>query len=150
MSGNYYLFVYIGLDLIPHFTEKLFAGSVRLSDVHAFMDLGVPYAYAAVILSGCIELACAISISFGFFTRLGSVFLFCYLIIASFLGHHFSLGFIWASSGGGWEYPVFWATLVLTFSVFAPYKFSVDAYLYREYALPRWIKKLIGSAERLK
>lgn len=34
--------LYIGLDLVPHFTEKLFAGpKTRADDVTSFQELGI-------------------------------------------------------------------------------------------------------------
>ncbi len=140
--------LYIGYDLIPHFTEKLFAGHIRMEDVDAFAQLGISHPYIVVIFAGIIEFLGSLSLSCGFFTRIGSIGLFIYIIVAAILGHHFELGFIWASHGGGWEYPVLWAMLILTFSIFAPYKFSVDRFMLNHLTLPKWIKHLIGEANK--
>ena len=136
----------IGFDLVPHFTEKLFAGSViRAEDVHAFAQLGVPHSLTMVIISGCIELAGAFSISCGFLTRLGAICFFIYLMIATFLGHHFMNGFIWAIPGGGWEFPVLWGVIILSFAVFGAGDFSLDYIFKNNYNVPNWIKHLMGG-----
>lgn len=139
--------LYIGYDLVPHFTEKLFAGSVRNADIAAFTALGIPDALPLVLLAGLIEFGAALSISCGFLIRAGAIGFSFYLLVASFLGHHFSDGFIWASPGGGWEYPVLLIILILSFALFAPYKFSVDINLQRHYKLPNWLIFLMGKAK---
>lgn len=137
--------LFVGFDLIPHFSEKLFAGPViRVDDLNAFIHLGVPSPLAMVLIAGLMEFGGALSLSCGFFTRLGSICLFIYLIVATTLGHHFSLGFIWASAGGGWEFPVFWSTLVLSFAVFGANRFSFDGYLKERFNLPKWVRFLMG------
>ena len=136
----------IGFDLIPHFCEKLFSGpAARALDIHAFTKLGVPHATVFVFIAGLIEFGGALSLSCGFLTRLGAIGLFTYLMVASYLGQHFSLGFIWASPGGGWEFPVLWSVLVISFAVFGSATFSVDGYLIDNYKLPQWLKFLMGT-----
>ena len=138
--------LFIGLDLIPHFCEKLFAGAaIRADDIQAFMHLNVPHPAAFVLVAGLVELAGALSLSCGFITRLGSFCLAIYMMVATYLGHHFSKGFIWASQGGGWEYPVLWTVLILSFTVFGAGHFSIDQYLKTKLTLPRWIKRLMGG-----
>ncbi len=138
--------LFIGLDLIPHFCEKLFAGPIiRNSDVQAFTQLGFDHhALLIVYIAGLVELAGCFSISCGFFTRLGSICLCLYLMIATIAGHHFSLGFIWASPGGGWEYPVLWSALILSFAAFGSNGFSLDFIIKKYTQPPRWIVWLMG------
>jgi putative oxidoreductase len=139
--------LFIGFDLIPHFCEKLFAGDlIRGLDVTSFTNLHVPHAQAMVIMAGFIELGGAFSVSCGFMTRLGSIALSIYLMVATYLGGHFLDGFIWASPGGGWEYPVFWTTLILSFAVFGGGGFSIDRWLKDHYNVPMWIRALMGGA----
>lgn len=138
--------LYIGFDLIPHFCEKLFAGpAIRADDIHAFTQLGVPHAALMVIIAGVIECAGAFAIACGFLTRLGSILLATYLMTATYMGHHFLKGFIWASPGGGWEYPVLWTALILSFAVFGAGDFSLDRSLKNTYKLPSWLKHLMGG-----
>jgi uncharacterized membrane protein YphA (DoxX/SURF4 family) len=142
----FFIRLYLGFDLVPHFTEKLLAGAaVRAGDISAFIQLNVPHPVFMVWLAGLCELGGAIALGCGFLTRLGSFGLFVYLMIATILGHHFSNGFIWANAGGGWEYPVLWSVLVLTFVLFGAGNFSVDRYLKDHYQVPRWIRHLMGG-----
>ena len=135
----------IGFIFVPHFTEKLFAGSaVRLDDVHAFVSLGVPHALFFVYCAGVLEFCSCLSIGCGFLTRFGAVGAFMYLMVASFLGHHFTLGFIWASPGGGWEYPMLWGALLLSFASFGGDGFSLDHALKDAFKLPRWVRFIMG------
>jgi len=138
--------LYLGFDLIPHFTEKLFSGSgPYLEDVHSFMALGLPQPDFLVYLAGCCELAASIAIALGFFTRLGAICTTVYLLVATLLGKHFLLGFIWARPGGGWEYPLLWSALTLSFAIAGANKFSVDYLLNQRFKLPKSIKWLMGN-----
>lgn len=137
--------MFVGYDLIPHFSEKLFAGAaIRTNDVMAFDKLHVPHAFAFVVIAGLCEFGGALAISCGLLTRLGAICLFVYLMVATYLGHHFELGFIWASPGGGWEFPVLWSVLILSFCVFGANSFSIDQVLKDRYQLPGFVKKLMG------
>lgn len=136
--------LYIGYDFIPHFTEKLFAGSLpRMQDVNAFMYLGVPHAEFFVWLAGLCEFGAAIALSLGLLMRIGAVGAAIYLMIATYLGHHFSLGFIWAGPGGGWEFATMWIILILCFAVTGAHEFSVDQRLEDTFKLPAFIRRLM-------
>jgi len=138
--------LFIGFDMIPHFCEKLFAGTtIRNVDVTAFANLHVPHAGLMVLIAGLIELGGAFSISCGFMTRIGSIGLAIYLLVATYLGGHFDDSFIWASKGGGWEYPVLWTTLILSFAVFGGGGFSIDRWLKDHWNIPMWIRFLMGG-----
>ena len=138
--------LFIGFDLIPHFCEKLLASSaIRNLDVQDFVQLHVPHAFAMVIISGLIEFGGALSISCGFMTRLGAICLSIYLMVATVLGGHFHDSFIWASKGGGWEYPVFWTALILSFACFGAGDISIDRWLKDHYQLPMWVRWLMGG-----
>jgi putative oxidoreductase len=71
--------------------------------------------------------------------------LIIYLLVATYLGHHFSIGFIWALPGGGWEYPILWASLIFSFIFFGGGGLSIDRALRDRYRMPRWILLLMGS-----
>ena len=115
----FFIRIFIAFIFIPHFTEKLFSGyAFREEDIQAFISLGIHDPLSFVILAGIIEFLCSFAIGCGFFTRVASMGAFVYLMVATYLGHHFSIGFIWASSGGGWEYPVLWAIILLSFGFF--------------------------------
>lgn len=137
--------MYIGFDLIPHFCEKLFAGTaIQAVDITYFASVHMPAPYYSVLLAGLIECCGALAIGCGFMTRLAAIILFIYIMLASIIGHHFENGFIWASAGGGWEYPLLWGILFLSFAVKGANRFSIDGVLQRKFNLPSWIIRLMG------
>lgn len=136
----------IGLILVPHFCEKLLAGpEVRQHLFVSFYQMGMPHYQLFVFIAGFIEMAAAFAISCGFLTRLASIGVVTYIMTASVIGEHFQKGFIWASPGGGWEYPVIWSILLLSFACFGAGDFSIDRYLKTRFELPNWIKHLMGG-----
>lgn len=138
--------LYVGLDLVPHFTEKLFAGpATRADDISSFQALGVPDALSFVLLAGVIEFSAAIGVGLGLFTRLAAVCTVIYLMVATVMGHHFLLGFIWASQGGGWEYPVLWSALILSFVFGGGRWMSLDEIISEHVKLPKWADVLMGD-----
>jgi len=136
--------LYVGLDLVPHFTEKLFAGpGPHMEDVQAFERLGVASPDFLVWLAGLCELGAAIGIGLGLFTRLAAIGAALYVLIATVLGNHFELGFIWAAAGGGWEYPVMWTVLLLSFAFAGAGRFSLDHVILQNAKLPGWLHMAI-------
>jgi putative oxidoreductase len=136
--------LYLGFDFIPHFTEKLFAGRFpRSEDINAFIYLGVPHAEFFVWLAGFCEFGAAIALSLGFMMRLGAIGAALYLCIATYLGHHFFLGFIWAGPGGGWEFATMWIVLVLAYAITGAHQFSIDQRLEDRFKLPKFLKLLM-------
>lgn len=140
--------LYVGFDLIAHCAEKLFAGRIPfLADVSAFAQLNVMDPTFFVRLSGLCELAGVISLGLGLLTRVGALGSALYLMIATFIGHHFFKGFIWALPGGGWEYPVMWSVFILSYIVLGADEFSIDSVLDKNFNLPIWLKRLMGVME---
>ena len=139
--------LYIGLDLVPHFTEKLFAGpATRADDVSAFQALGISDPLPLVLTAGVIEFSAAIGVGLGLFTRLAAICTVIYLMVATVMGHHFLLGFIWASEGGGWEYPVLWSALIVSFVFGGGRWMSLDEIISEHFKLPKWINALMGDS----
>ena len=136
--------LYIGLNFVPHFTEKLFAGYLpHMNDVNAFIHLGIPNADRVVWLAGLCEFGAAIALTMGLLMRIGAIGAILYLLIATYLGHHFSLGFIWAGPGGGWEFSAMWMALMLSFILTGYHVFSLDQQIEDKFKLPVVIKKLL-------
>ena len=132
--------------MIPHFCEKLFAGSaVREIGVAYFTSVHTPYPLFFVLLAGLIEFLGGLALSCGILTRVTSAGLCTYFLIASIIGGHFNNGFIWASPSGGWEYPALCAALFLSFFVKGAGLFSIDGFLQQSYQLPRWVVGLMGK-----
>jgi putative oxidoreductase len=138
--------LYIGFDLVPHATEKLFAGPTHFeSDVKAFAGFGLPVPEFFVILGGLCELGIAIGIGLGLLTRLAGYCAALYFLIATLIGGHFLNGFIWADAGGGWEYPVLMMALFITFSVRGAGPFSLDGVLGGRPEVPPMLSPLMAT-----
>lgn len=136
--------IYIGFDLVPHATEKLFAGPTHFEgDVKAFAGFGLPVPEFFVVLGGLCELGIAIGIGLGLLTRLAGYCSALYFLIATLIGGHFFNGFIWANAGGGWEYPVLMMVLFLTYAVRGAGPFSLDGVIAHKAWLPSGFGPLV-------
>lgn len=132
--------IYVGFDLVPHFTEKLFAGPAPFNeDVAAFASFGLPMPAAFVFIGGLCEFGIAVGLGAGFLTRFAVVGGTIYFLIATVIGGHFFNGFIWASPNGGWEYPVLMMVLMMSYAFIGAGRFSVDRALRDD---GRWPAKL--------
>ena len=145
-----FLRLYVGLDFVPHFTEKFFAGpEPHAADVAAFQALGLgEWSAPLVWLGGLCEFGAAVGIGLGLFTRVAAVGTALYLLIATIIGGHFQLGFIWATPGGGWEYPALWMVIVASFAYRGAGGFSLDGAICASRTVPRWIEWLMGGNGR--
>jgi putative oxidoreductase len=124
--------LYLGFNLINHSAEKLFSGPGPFhQDVSAFISLGVPDPASFVLLAGLCEFAGAISLGLGFLTRLGALGTSVYLLVATVLGHHFNIGYIWALPGGGWEYPMLWTVFTVSYAFTGAGPYSIDGWIKR-------------------
>lgn len=138
--------IYIGFDLVPHCTEKLFAGpGPRLDDVKAFAGMGLPYPEFFVVLGGLCEFGIVIGIGLGLLTRLAAPCAALYFFIATVIGGHFYNGFIWANAGGGWEYPLLMMVLFLTFMPRGAGPFSLDGVIGRAGLMPSSLRPLAAA-----
>lgn len=138
--------IYVGFDMVPHFTEKLFSGPAPFdADLQDFIDFGLPFPSAWLVLAGLCELGTAIGIGLGVLTRLAGVCAALYFLVATVIGGHFFNGFIWASTGGGWEYPVLMMALFLTFSATGAGPFSLDRVLRERGLLPAFAARFATS-----
>lgn len=141
----FFLRMLVGFIFVPHFTQKLFAGpALRMELLASFKHLGLSHPLVYVYLAGMMEFAGCLAMGCGFLTRLGAICSTVYLITATYLGNHFSAGFIWVSDGGGWEYPMLWSILVLSFACFGSDSFSLDRVIKETCKVPKWIKCLMG------
>ncbi len=139
--------IYIGFDLVPHLTEKLFGGPGPFdADVKAFAGFGLPMPEFFVTLGGLCELGIAIGIGLGLLTRLAGYCAALFFLIATLIGGHFFNGFIWANPGGGWEYPVLMMVLFLTFTWRGAGRFSLDHVLTARGWMPAGFRPLVAQA----
>ncbi|MEM9093324.1 MAG: DoxX family protein, partial [Cyanobacteria bacterium P01_F01_bin.53] len=117
----------------------------RSGDIQAFQALGISDPADFVIVAGIIEFSAAIGVGLGLFTRLACISTVIYLMVATVMGHHFTLGFIWASTGGGWEYPVLWSVLILSFVFGGGRWMSLDEVISEHIKLPKWVNVIMGD-----
>jgi putative oxidoreductase len=134
--------IYIGVDFFHHFAEKFgLLGERAFHEVLRYFTVS-GFSESLMMVAGLLELAACICFVLGLFMRWISVVTAIYLIVALFMGYHYLAGFTWANhlSGvmidgtvqtiyGGWEFPLFWAFMCLTFVLTGGRKWSVDAWL---------------------
>lgn len=127
--GLTFIRLYVGFDLVPHATEKLFVGAAsHQAAVSSFASLGVSNPDLVVWIGGLCEFAIVIGLGLGFLSRIGAVGAALYFLIATIIGGHFAAGFIW--DGPGWEYSALMISVFLCFAVVGPGRFSVDGVLF--------------------
>jgi putative oxidoreductase len=115
-----------GAFLVPHGAQKLFGwfGGYGLEATGQFFatKLGLPASLALV--AGTIEVFGGIALALGFATRIAAALVFGLMAVAV-VQVHLGLGFFWTS--GGYEYPLLWAIVALSFVVKGGGRYSVDA-----------------------
>jgi len=115
-----------GLFLVPHGAQKLFGlfGGYGLTATGQFFEskLGLPVDLALV--TGLIEFFGGLALAFGFGTRIAAGFVAGMMAVA-ILQVHLAHGFFWTD--GGFEYPLLWGILALSFVVRGGGAKSVDA-----------------------
>lgn len=114
-----------GLLLIPHGAQKLFGlfGGYGLEATGQFFasKLGLPASFA--LLAGLIECVGGLMLALGFATRAVAVLVFGVMAVAV-VSVHLPNGFFWTS--GGYEYPLLWAVVALSYALRGGGRFSLD------------------------
>ena len=120
-----------GLLLVPHGSQKLFGlfGGYGLDATGQFFatKLGLPASFA--LLAGLIEFAGGLMLAVGLATRVVAALVVGMMAVAVF-GVHLGNGFFWTS--GGFEYPLMWGIVALSFVIRGGGRFSLDARIGRE------------------
>ena len=120
-----------GLFLMPHGAQKLFGwfGGYGLDATGQFFatKLGLPPALALV--TGLIEFFGGLALAIGFLTRPAAALVTGMMVVAT-LQVHLAKGFFWTD--GGFEYPLMWGILALSFVLRGGGAFSVDHLIGRE------------------
>ena len=118
--------VITGLLLVPHGAQKLFGlfGGYGVEATGQFFasKLGLPASFA--LLAGLIEFFGGLFLIVGFATRLVSAMVFALMAVAV-VTVHLNLGFF--ASAGGYEYPLLWGIVALSFAIRGGGRYSVDA-----------------------
>jgi len=121
-----------GLLLVPHGAQKLFGwfGGYGLEATGQFFatKLGLPTSFA--LLAGLIEFFGGIALALGLLTRPIAALVFGLMAVAT-VQVHLAAGFFWTA--GGYEYPLFWAIVALSFAIRGGDRYSLDAAIGREF-----------------
>jgi putative oxidoreductase len=120
-----------GLTLVPHGAQKLFGwfGGYGIEATGQFFatKLGLPAGLA--VLAGAIEFFGGLALAAGLLTRPVAA-LVTGLMAVAVVQVHLGAGFFWTS--GGYEYPLLWGIVALSYAVRGGGRFSLDAVLGRE------------------
>ena len=120
-----------GLLLMPHGAQKLFGwfGGYGVEATGQFFaaKLGLPPVLALV--AGLIEFFGGLALAAGLATRVSAALVFGLMFVAT-VQVHLGNGFFWTS--GGFEYPLMWGLVALSFVIRGGGRFSLDAVIGRE------------------
>jgi putative oxidoreductase len=115
-----------GLFLVPHGAQKLFGwfGGYGIDATGQFFatKLGLPASLALV--AGIIEFFGGLLLAAGIATRLMAALVFGLMAVAV-VQVHLPAGFFWTD--GGYEYPLLWGILALSYVIRGGGRYSVDA-----------------------
>jgi len=121
-----------GLILMPHGAQKLFGlfGGYGVEATGQFFaaKLGLPASLALV--AGLIEFFGGLLLALGLFTRLAAALVAGLMAVAA-VTVHLPAGFFWTN--GGYEYPLFWGLVALSFVLRGGGRYSLDAVIGREF-----------------
>lgn len=121
-----------GLLLVPHGSQKLFGwfGGYGVTATGQFFasQLGLPASLA--LIAGLIEFFGGLMLAAGLATRLVAALVTGMMTIA-LVQVHLTNGFFWTS--GGFEYPLMWGLLSLSFVVRGGGRLSLDGLIGREF-----------------
>ena len=120
-----------GLLLVPHGAQKLFGAfggfGVEATGQFFAAKLGLPTELALV--AGLVEFFGGLALAAGFLTRPAAA-LIVGLMAVAIVAVHWPAGFFWTS--GGFEYPLLWGLVALSFVIRGGGRYSVDALIGRE------------------
>ena len=120
-----------GLLLVPHGAQKLFGwfGGYGIEATGQFFaaKLGLPASLA--LTAGIIEFFGGLLLAAGIATRPVAALVFGVMAVAV-VQVHLPAGFFWTS--GGYEYPLLWGIIALSFVIRGGGRYSVDGLIARE------------------
>ena len=114
--------VYAGVALISHGYPKLFGATA--GNAAFFESAGFRPGLLWAIVVGLTEVVGGLCLAAGLFTRAAAVPILIFLATA--VVYHSRFGFYWDARG--FEYPLFWALVVLHFLVHGGGHWSLDSY----------------------
>ena len=121
-----------GLFLVPHGAQKLFGwfGGYGLEATGQFFEqqLGYSNGLLAAAAAGSVEFFGGLLLAIGFLTRLSAGA--TAVLLAAALLVHLPNGFFWTE--GGYEYPLLWLIVILTYAVKGGGRYSIDGLIQKE------------------
>lgn len=117
-----------GIWLIPHGWPKVSGGAAGTAQF--FSNIGLEPALLLAWVTGITEFVGGICIAIGFLTRIWAAGGVILMLVAAF-AVHWPNGFGWTN--GGWEYPIFWAFMLLIIFFRGGGDYSVDKALGKEF-----------------
>lgn len=119
--GAALLRVTLGVAALAHgLILKVFTFGL-VGTVGFFESIGYPAAFAYAVLFG--EIAGGIALITGVYARTAALLMVPILIGAAL--QHAPNGWVFNATGGGWEYPVFWAVASLASALIGPGAFAL-------------------------
>ena len=111
----------LGVAALAHgLILKVFVFGVA-GTVGFFESIGYPALFAYVVMFG--EIAGGIALITGIYARTAALLMLPILIGAAL--QHAPNGWVFSATGGGWEYPVFWAAASLASALIGPGAFAL-------------------------
>jgi putative oxidoreductase len=119
--GAALLRISLGVAALAHgLVLKVFVFGVA-GTVGFFESIGYPAAFAYLVMFG--EIAGGIALITGVYARTAALLMVPILIGAAL--QHAPNGWVFSVAGGGWEYPVFWATASFASALIGPGAFAL-------------------------
>jgi len=119
--GAALLRVSLGVAALAHgLILKVFVFGVA-GTVGFFESIGYPAPFAYLVMFG--EIAGGIALITGIYARTAALLMLPILIGAAL--QHAPNGWVFTATGGGWEYPVFWAAASLASALIGPGAFAL-------------------------
>ncbi len=120
-NGTALLRITLGVAALAHGLLKVFVFTLP-GTVGFFESLGLPGLLAYV--TAFVEIVGGLALIAGFQTRLVSLAMVPILLGAMWA--HSGNGWVFSNQGGGWEYPLFWAVVLVVQAMLGSGAFAVD------------------------
>jgi len=120
-NGTTLLRITLGVAALAHGLLKIFVFTLP-GTVGFFESLGLPGFLAYV--TAFVEIVGGLALIAGFQTRLVSLAMVPILLGAMWA--HSGNGWVFSNQGGGWEYPLFWAVVLVVQAMLGSGAFAVD------------------------
>ena len=120
--GAFLLRVSLGVMFLAHGLILKYFTFTLAGTAQWFESIGLP-GYLAYVTFG-VETLGGIALILGYQTRLVSLIVVPVLIGA--LSVHIGNGWVFSAKGGGWEYPLFWAVVLVAQAMLGSGAFAVD------------------------